>query len=158
MENALILSWKQRSKSNPLPKKKKKNTKKTRKLKGYILKTFKYWYSTITPSHHTRQQERAKYEAVVSVSKSNATATNQWMIWLFEWGNWNNRATRAARFLVQYFDIVCQTTKWNCQIWARFWRKREPSAVFFSLATFTHGNDSCQYGVKRHFAHFVQLV
>ena len=38
------------------------------------------------------------------------------MIWLVEWKKYN-RAVRAARFLVQGFDIVCQTTTWNFHIW-----------------------------------------
>ena len=38
-------------------------------------------------------------------------------IQLIEWGK-NNRAARAARFLVQFFDIVYQTTTWNVLIWA----------------------------------------
>ena len=29
----------------------------------------------------------------------------------------NNRAARAARFLVQSFDVVCQTTAWNFHNW-----------------------------------------
>ena len=29
----------------------------------------------------------------------------------------NNRAARAARFLVQFFDVVCQTTTWKFHIW-----------------------------------------
>ena len=28
-----------------------------------------------------------------------------------------NRGARAARFLVQCFDVVCQTTAWNFHIW-----------------------------------------
>ena len=36
----------------------------------------------------------------------NDNATNQ----LFDWLNEDNRAARAARFLVQWFDVVCQTT------------------------------------------------
>ena len=36
----------------------------------------------------------------------NDNATNQ----LFDWLNEDNRAARAARFLLQWFDGVCQTT------------------------------------------------
>ena len=36
---------------------------------------------------------------------------------LIGWIRKNNRAARAARFLVQFFDVVCQTTSWNFQIW-----------------------------------------
>ena len=28
----------------------------------------------------------------------------------------NNRAARAARTLVEFFDVVCKTTRWNFQI------------------------------------------
>ena len=30
----------------------------------------------------------------------------------------NNRAARAARTLVEFFDVVCVTTRWNFQIYA----------------------------------------
>ena len=39
---------------------------------------------------------------------------------LIGWMKKNNRAARAARaarFLVQCFDVVCQTTTWNFHIW-----------------------------------------
>ena len=32
---------------------------------------------------------------------------------LIGWIGKNNRAARAARLLVQFFDVVCQTTAWN---------------------------------------------
>ena len=38
-------------------------------------------------------------------SLRNDNTTNQLLDWLK-----NNRAARAARFLVQFFDVVCQTT------------------------------------------------
>ena len=41
----------------------------------------------------------------------NDNATNQWFDWL------NEKNNRAARFLVQCFDVVCQTTTWNFHIW-----------------------------------------
>ena len=37
------------------------------------------------------------------------------MIWLVECGK-NNRAARAARTLVEFSEVVCQTTTWNFQI------------------------------------------
>ena len=36
------------------------------------------------------------------------------------WMMKNNRAARAARFLVQFFDVVCQTTTWNFHIWGYY--------------------------------------
>jgi len=39
-------------------------------------------------------------------------ATNQWFDWLIK----NNRAARAARFLVQFGDEACKMTTWKCDI------------------------------------------
>ena len=36
---------------------------------------------------------------------------------LIGWMKKNNRAARAARFLVQFFDAVCQITTWIFNIW-----------------------------------------
>ena len=33
------------------------------------------------------------------------------------WMSKNNRAARAARTLVEFFDVVCQTTMWHLQIY-----------------------------------------
>ena len=46
------------------------------------------------------------------------------------WKRKNNRAARAARFLVQFFDVACQTMTYN-------FRQREPAAVNFSFSAFT---------------------
>ena len=46
-----------------------------------------------------------------------------------------NRAAREARFFVQCFDVVCQTTTWNSYL--RFWRQRELAAVNLSFFAFT---------------------
>ena len=35
---------------------------------------------------------------------------------LIGWTRKNNRAARAARSLVQFFDVVCQMTTWNFHI------------------------------------------
>ena len=53
------------------------------------------------------------------------------MIWLVEWGK-NNRAARAARFLVQFFDVVCQITTWKFK-W-RFQRQRKNTTVNISFS------------------------
>ena len=50
---------------------------------------------------------------------------------LIGWIQKNNRAARAARFFVQLFDTVCQTTTWNSHL--RFWEQRESSVVNLSL-------------------------
>ena len=47
---------------------------------------------------------------------ATATTTPQ-MNDLIGWIRKNNRAARAARYLVQFFDVVCQTTSWSFQIW-----------------------------------------
>ena len=36
---------------------------------------------------------------------------------LIGWVKKNNLAARAARFLVQLFDVVYQSTKWNFHFW-----------------------------------------
>ena len=36
--------------------------------------------------------------------------------YLIGWMRTNNRAARAARTLIQFFDVVCQMTTWNFQI------------------------------------------
>ena len=45
----------------------------------------------------------------------NDNARKQWSDWLNEE---NNRAARAARTSVQFFDVVCQMSMWNFNIWA----------------------------------------
>ena len=50
------------------------------------------------------------------MTTATATATPQ-INDLIGWMRKNNHAARAARFLVQYFDVVCQTTTWNFRIW-----------------------------------------
>jgi len=47
------------------------------------------------------------------------------------WMKKNNRAARVARFLVQCFDVVCQTTTWNFHIWGSIDNK--PAAVNLSF-------------------------
>ena len=37
---------------------------------------------------------------------------------LIDWMRKNNRAARAARTCVQFFDVVCQTRTWNFQIYS----------------------------------------
>ena len=37
---------------------------------------------------------------------------------LIGWIRKNNRAARAARSLIQFFDVVCQMTKRNFQIYS----------------------------------------
>ena len=62
---------------------------------------------------------------------------------LIAWVRKNNRAARAARFLLQCFDVVCQTTTWHVH------RQRKPIAVnhsFFALA----------WKWKVHFIYFVR--
>ena len=44
---------------------------------------------------------------------SNDDARKQWSDWL---NQENNRAARAARTLIQFFDVVCQMTARNFQI------------------------------------------
>ena len=48
--------------------------------------------------------------------------------YLISWVRKTNRAARATRSLVQFFDVVCQAT---------FWRQREPAAAILSFFAFT---------------------
>ena len=66
-----------------------------------------YAHSCIHFSHfrHFSAFIRLAVSAVNLGSLRNDNATNQRLNWLK-----NNRAARAARFLVQFFDVVCQTT------------------------------------------------
>ena len=54
------------------------------------------------------------------MKKNNRAArplTTQHINDVIGWMRKNNRAARAARFLVQFFDLVCQTMTRNLQIW-----------------------------------------
>ena len=66
---------------------------------------------------------------------------HKWMIWLVEWEK-NNRATRAARFLVQCFDVVCQMTTWRFHIWGSDDHASSQLKIFHSLPL--HENHSYQ--------------
>ena len=55
--------------------------------------------------------------------------------YLIGWKRTHNRAARAARFLAQLFDVVCQTPTWNFSSLS-FWRQREPAAVNLSFFAF----------------------
>ena len=52
------------------------------------------------------------------------------------------RSARAARFLVQYFDVVCQTTTWNVHIWGSDDNAGSQQQIFHSLPL--HENHSYQ--------------
>ena len=54
----------------------------------------------------------------------------------------SNRAARAARFLVQCFDVVCQRTTWNFHIWGSVDNASSQQSIFFSLPL--HENHSYQ--------------
>ena len=58
-----------------------------------------------------------------------------WII-LTGWMRKTNRAARAARTLVQFFDVVCQMTTWNFPIQG-FNRQREDTTVNPSVSIFT---------------------
>ena len=60
-------------------------------------------------------------------SKDNVT--NQLVDWL------NEKKKRATRFLVEFFDVVCQMTSWNFQ-YLKFWQQSEPAAVSFTWKPF----------------------
>ena len=61
-----------------------------------------------------------------------ATTTSQ-VNGLIGWVRENNRATRAARFLVQFFDVVYQTTTWNLHIWGFSNRARRSKLFILCL-------------------------
>ena len=53
------------------------------------------------------------------MTTATATATTTPLINdLIGWMKKNDRAARAARFLVQFIDVAYQTTTWNFHIWA----------------------------------------
>ena len=60
----------------------------------------------------------------------NDNARKQWSDWLNEE---NNRAARAARTLVQFFDVVCQMSMWNFNIWAFNYNVKTQHQIFHSL-------------------------
>ena len=49
---------------------------------------------------------------------------------LIGWMRKNNRAARAARTLAKFFDVICQMTTWNFQLWG------------FNDNAWTHNNKS----------------
>ena len=61
----------------------------------------------------------------------NDDATKQWSDWL------NKRAARAARTLVQLFDVVCQMTTWNFQIQGLNDKANTQQQIFHSLYLFS---------------------
>lgn len=75
------------------------------------------------------------------------------IIWLISGTRENNRAARAVRLLVQFFDEVCQMTTWNCQIWGS-----DKNATYirkdFILCLYVKTVRSME--VKRRFAYLLQ--
>ena len=69
-------------------------------------------------------------EGVKEMTTATGTTTPQ-INDLIGWMKKNNDDARAARFLVQCFDVVCQTTTWN------FWRQRELATVNLFFFAFT---------------------
>ena len=51
--------------------------------------------------------------------RQRARQRHKLMIWLVEWGKIIvlHAAARALRFLMQFFDVVCQRTTWNFHTW-----------------------------------------
>ena len=56
----------------------------------------------------------------------------------------NNRAARAARFLVQFFDIVCQTTTSNFHFLGSHDNANPQQYIFHTLPS--HEDHLCQTG------------
>ena len=50
------------------------------------------------------------------MTKATATTTPQINDFI-GWKRKNNRAERAAGFLLHFFDVFCQMTTWNFHIW-----------------------------------------
>ena len=84
-------------------------TLKTATLVSCLQETFLFF---TLRSRHFSAFIRLAVSAVYLGSLRNDNATTQWLDWLK-----NNRAARAARFLVQLFDVVCQTTTSELHIW-----------------------------------------
>ena len=91
-----------------------------RRLADYVKKLHQkvcHTCSTIIFPHSTNQIDfwccyRCRRNFFNSAIKNGSGPLMNHMI---GWINKNNRAARAARFLVQFFDGVCQTTTWNFQ-------------------------------------------
>ena len=74
--------------------------------------------------------------------KGSATTTTPQINDVIGWIRKNNRATCAARFLAQFFDVICQTMTWSFHIWSSHATTRGCSSKFsFPLL---HENYSCQ--------------
>ena len=81
----------------------------------------------------------------------NDNTTNQWLILIGSTRN-NNRAARVARFLVQFFDVVCQMTTWNFHLEVlTTTRARSSKSSFFTYIKTIHAKQA-----KVHSAYFVQ--
>ena len=66
--------------------------------------------------------------------------------YLIGWMKKNNRAARAARFLVQCLDVVCQTTTWNFHIWGSDDNGSDRSSksfIFFLYVKTTRSKRKC---------------
>ena len=54
--------------------------------------------------------------SIENLSKDNGIGNARENNDLIGWMRKNNRATRVARTLVEFSDVVCQTTTWNFEI------------------------------------------
>ena len=54
----------------------------------------------------------------------------------------NNHIARAARFVVQIYDVVCQMATWNFHIWGS--EEKASSQHYISHSLPLHENHSCQ--------------
>ena len=84
---------------------------------------------------------------------TTATATTTLQIKdLIGWVRKNNRAARAARFLVQLIDVVCRATTWNFHSWGsddNWARGRRSLIICIYMKTIR------TMQAKVHFAYFV---
>ena len=64
----------------------------------------------------------------------------------------NNHAARAARFLVQFFDVVCQMTTWNFRTSGSYDNVSGRKSFLLSLYMKT----ILEKQAKAHFTYFIQ--
>ena len=93
----------------------------------------------------TLQTHQRSVSFALDISRDLTTATSATTPQindLIGWMKKNNRAARAARFFVQCFDVVCQTTTWNFHIWGSDDIASPQQWIFHSLPLYE--NHLCQ--------------
>ena len=90
------------------------------------------------PPYRRRRQYGAWVQETTTTTTTTTPQTNDFIGWMRK----NNRAARAARFLVQFLDVVCQTRTRNFQICVSDDNASPQQLIFHSLRL--HEYHSCQ--------------